>query len=179
MKRDKYKITDKYVLFSGSFLSNWWPCTETFVVTCNDHQYIMPSSEHYYMFLKAFFFQDFDTMEKIANSQTVEEAKNLGRSVKGFDDFMWSKVRQQYMYIAVSEKFHHCKKERDWLLSPEFDDKVFVEGRIIDNVWGIGLDWRDPLAEDCKNWKGMNLLGRVLNEVREDLKSEDMQLTLF
>lgn len=56
MKRDKYKITDKYVLFSGSFLSNWWPCTETFVVTCNDKQYIMPSSEHYYMFLKAFFF---------------------------------------------------------------------------------------------------------------------------
>ena len=107
MKKDKYKITDKYVLFSGSFLSNWWPCTEAFTITCNDHQYIMPSSEHYYMFLKAFFFQDFDTMEKIANSQTVEEAKNLGRSVKGFDDFMWGKVRQQYMYIAVSPIHHH------------------------------------------------------------------------
>ena len=179
MKRDKYKITDKYVLFGSSFLSNWWPCTETFTVTCNGKQYIMPSSEHYYMFLKAFFFRDFDTMEKIANSQTVEEAKNLGRSVKGFDDFMWSKVRQQYMYIAVSEKFHHCQKERGWLLSPEFDGKVFVEGRMMDDVWGIGLDWRDPLAEDCENWKGMNLLGKVLTEVREDLKLEDRQLTLF
>lgn len=67
----------------------------------------------------------------------------------------------------------------NWLLSPEFDGKIFVEGRMIDNVWGIGLDWRDPLAEDCKNWKGMNLLDRVLNEVREDLKLENKQLELF
>jgi ribA/ribD-fused uncharacterized protein len=132
------------------------------------------------MFLKAFFFQDFDTMEKIANSQTVEEAKNLGRSVKGFDDFMWSKVRQQYMYIAVSEKFHQCQKERNWLMSPEFDGKVFVEGRMIDSVWGIGLDWRDPLAEDEKNWKGENRLGEILTWVRDRLLEEQkMQLSLF
>ena len=185
MKRDKYKITDKYVLFSGSFLSNWWPCYNGIKLMdwyCGERSRIVrvPSSEHIYMYFKAIHFNDKETALKILEATSVEDAKNLGRSVKGFDEKEWNEVSYVYMLNAVSNKFHQCDQERIWLCSPEFWGKKFVEARQQDSIWGIGLDWRDPLAEDEKNWKGENRLGEILTLVRDRLLEEQkMQLALF
>lgn len=54
-----------------------------------------------------------------------------------------------------------CKK---LLLST--GDKIIVEANEYDRIWGIGLHWSDDKCLDEKNWKGMNLLGKALMEVR-------------
>ena len=48
-------------------------------------------------------------------------------------------------------------------------DKILVEASPYDAVWGIGMKEDDP---DCRNprlWKGENLLGFALMDVREKL----------
>jgi predicted NAD-dependent protein-ADP-ribosyltransferase YbiA (DUF1768 family) len=40
---------------------------------------------------------------------------------------------------------------------------------------GVGLSIDDPLIKDPKNWKGQNLLGKVLTQVRNDLEMEFLE----
>jgi ribA/ribD-fused uncharacterized protein len=74
------------------------------------------------------------------------------------------------MEVAVLEKFRQNEDLKNFLLSPEFEDKDFVEGSPFDGVWGVKLDYRNPDIDNPENWNGENLLGKVLNEVREKLK---------
>jgi hypothetical protein len=48
-------------------------------------------------------------------------------------------------------------------------DRVLVEASPRDRIWGIGLGASDELAADPGNWRGLNLLGFALMEVRRQL----------
>ena len=49
---------------------------------------------------------------------------------------------------------------------------TLVEASPYDTIWGIGLDAEDPQAIDRNQWRGMNLLGRILTNVREQIIRE-------
>lgn len=42
-----------------------------------------------------------------------------------------------------------------------------VEGSSYDAIWGVKLDWMSDEILDRNNWRGSNLLGKALMEVRE------------
>ena len=44
---------------------------------------------------------------------------------------------------------------------------ILVEASPYDKIWGVGLGVDDPLILDNKNWKGENLLGFILTNVRD------------
>ena len=50
------------------------------------------------------------------------------------------------------------------------EDKVLVEGSPFDKIWGVGLIYDCEEIVDEENWKGLNLLGKVLMRVRTDIK---------
>ena len=54
-------------------------------------------------------------------------------------------------------------------MNPKWSDQGFVEGSPYDRIWGIGVHYKDA-SDDESTWRGENLLGKVLNEVRESLK---------
>lgn len=50
-------------------------------------------------------------------------------------------------------------------------DRVIVEGSPYDPIWGVKLAWDSNEILDERNWKGSNLLGKALMEVREYYKN--------
>ncbi len=56
----------------------------------------------------------------------------------------------------------------------ETGDRAFVEASPFDKIWGIGLTANKPAAYDRARWKGLNLLGDILNEVRNTLASAEL-----
>jgi len=51
-----------------------------------------------------------------------------------------------------------------------------VEASPFDRKWGIGLDASKAAASDPSKWRGENLLGKILTEVREELLAHELPL---
>ena len=49
-------------------------------------------------------------------------------------------------------------------------DKILVEASPYDDIWGIKMRKEDKGVTNPNNWKGTNLLGFVLMQVRDELK---------
>lgn len=155
------KVTDKHILFWGGIFSNFYPCE------IRNGMNTFKSSEHYFMYMKAEHFGDHESAKLILEAETPKEAKRLGRAVKGFNEKEWAAIRAIIMNVAVFTKFVQNKALRDELISSKYDGKTFVEASPYDKIWGIGLSEDDPDADDESKWRGLNLLGKVLNKVRE------------
>lgn len=65
-------------------------------------------------------------------------------------------------------KFTQNKKLMDYLLST--GDRIIVEASPTDTIWGIGLSQDSKMIDNPHTWKGENLLGFALMEVRGLLK---------
>jgi len=65
-------------------------------------------------------------------------------------------------------KFSQHADLKEFLLNT--GDRVIVEASPYDRIWGIGMATTDANAENPARWKGLNLLGFALMEVRERLK---------
>ena len=163
------KIYDKHVAFWGSAFSNFYPCS--FI----EGGKVWKNSEQCFMAKKAEYFKDMEILEEILKAETPEKAKKLGRKVKNFDAEKWSKVCFDKMYDAVYAKFSQNNDLKELLLSSDFEGKSFVEGSPFDKVWGVGMDWRNPDIDNEENWKGENLLGKVLTEIRDKFLEENEQ----
>ena len=146
---------------SKSCFSQWWSVEFTI------DGIIYHSAEQYMMAMKAKLFEDKDILEKILMCKTPIEAKKLGRKVKGFDLKQWAQQSYDIVKKGKYYKFKQNKPLLDFLLKTS--PKVIVEASPVDPIWGIGL------AEDHKDvhnptlWKGKNLLGFALMEVRDEL----------
>ena len=156
----KVKITEKFVYFYNGIFSNWSPHPADY------NEIRFSSSEHLFMYLKAMFFNDDVKAKAIIQAPDYRTAKKLGRKVSGFDQERWEQVREDMMYVALKAKFDSNEDFRQALLSKEFMGKTFVEASPYDKIWGIGISVRDALAG--KEWKGKNLLGKVLTKLRDE-----------
>lgn len=171
MKIKYYEMTTvsgKYVAFWGGIFSNWYPCHFKY------DGFVWSSSEQCFMALKAKYFGDEEIYEEIkANGDNPKEAKKLGRKVKGFDSAKWDEVKEQMMYDACFAKFSQNERLKKFIFDPEFEGKHFVEGSPVDRIWGCGVYWCDDIVHDEKAWTGLNLLGKTLDKVRENLKEDE------
>lgn len=161
------RVTDKHVLFWGEELSNFHPAPIHYEE--NGIKYFFPTSEHMFMWQKARHFKDEISANAILNVKHPRDAKKIGRKVSNFDNNEWAKVRYEKMLRAVTLKFTQNEDLREFLLSKKFDGKHFVEASPFDEIWGIGYDENHVFADDETKWKGLNLLGKCLDEVRDNL----------
>ena len=153
-----------YVFFYGGIFSNFHRCT----FNLGGIQFY--NSETAFMVFKAMHFGDTETAHKmLKKSQFPAESKRLGRLVKGFSDAEWAKVRYDYMLQACRAKYSQNPDLKQALLDTE--DKILVEAALKDVVWGIGRGLDYPFLEDESKWLGQNLLGKVLMQVREELRN--------
>ena len=156
------KVTDKYVLFFGGIFSQFYKSD----MIIGDVKYFC--CEQYMMAMKAELFKDGKILELIMNAKTPYQCKKLGRKVKNFDPKIWNRNKFKIVYKANLSKFTQNKRIQKELL--KYGDRMFVEASPWDGIWGIKLAVDDPKAEDSENWKGQNLLGKAVTQVRDNLK---------
>lgn len=127
-----------------------------------------PTSEHLFMWMKATYFEDFETADLITRTKFPADAKKLGKLIRDFDSTKWAEIKVQAMELAVFMKFSIDPWLKNMLLST--NEMVLVEASPIDLDWGVGFSEDDDRILDPNNWTGKNLLGEVLMSVRKELK---------
>lgn len=130
------------------------------------------TEEHYMMAEKARLFENHSEANKKLVSQIIEashpqKAKQLGCSVEGFTNELWNQHRFDIVVRGNVAKFSQNKELKDFLLNT--GKRILVEASPADKVWGTGLAEDHGDATNPFKWKGLNLLGFALMEVRERL----------
>lgn len=127
------------------------------------------TAEHYMMGKKALLFNDNEIYEKVMKTVQPSDVKSLGRKIKNFDEELWSSKCFDIVVNGNYHKFSQNHKLKEFLAKT--GDKVLVEASPYDCIWGIGLEEEDSRCLDVKSWRGKNLLGFALMEVRDMIKS--------
>lgn len=175
------KVTDNYVFFWGDYpFSNFSETPivlEDFIMVDGigqEKEVVLPTSEHYFMLRKALFFNDIDIAGKIIETPLPRDAKKFGRQVSGFIEEEWEKERENAMMDALRLKFTQSEEARNELLNTKYLDKSFVEASPIDSIWGIGMGENDPNRLDTSSKWGLNLLGKCLDRIRQELQTQNI-----
>jgi len=126
------------------------------------------TAEHYMMYHKAKLFGDEEASKRVLEAKNPGEAKAIGRQVKNFDQELWTQKGFEIVVNANLAKFSQNENLQEFLLNTK--DRVLVEASPVDKIWGIGLAQDNPKAENPNTWKGLNLLGFALMEVRDRLR---------
>jgi len=92
----------------------------------------------------------------------------LGRQVKNYDDKLWLANRYEIVKQGNYHKFSQNKDLKTFLINTK--DRVLVEASPVDPIWGIGMATDHKDVSNPEKWKGLNLLGFALMEVRDELK---------
>ena len=138
------------------------------------------------MYQKAMLFGDAEVAAEILVAEHPRTVKGLGRKVRNFDEKKWVKARDAIVCkgnllkftTAVTEegfrKGTSSKAEDIPLIEGSLKemliatgDKEIVEASPYDRIWGVGFTAKDA-DQNRKRW-GLNLLGKALMQVREEL----------
>ncbi len=152
----------------NGYLSNWY-CS-AFTVD----EITFSSMEQYMMYKKAILFQDYQTAEKILSTDDVAEIKALGRIVQHFDEEIWREKREKIVHKGVLQKFLQNPELAEKLL--ETGEQMIAECAVKDKIWGIGLSMGDEERFCVDKWKGQNLLGQILMQVRAEISVQSQNI---
>jgi ribA/ribD-fused uncharacterized protein len=145
-------------------LSQWWAAP--FEVDGD----VYATAEHFVMVGKARLFGDEAIAAHILKSTAPEEALDLGHEVRGFEQSVWLAARYEIVVAANRAKFS-ARPELGVYLTQHTGQKILVYANASDSLWGIGLAHNDIRARKPTEWRGKNLLGFALMEVRDELRA--------
>jgi ribA/ribD-fused uncharacterized protein len=145
------------------YLGNWYPSP------FRSNNILFSNNEQYFMWRKQQLFDSANTAleAQILSATNPKVMKDLGRRVKNFDQNTWDQHKYAIMKAGIYEKFTQNPDLRQKLLDTK--TAILVEASPFDNVWGIGLNATDAKS---KPWKGENLLGKALMDIRSSLGAQ-------
>ncbi|MBQ6416250.1 MAG: NADAR family protein [Butyrivibrio sp.] len=145
--------------------SNWYPAEFDYA---REHY---KNVEQYMMYQKVMMFRQYELAEKIMGTDDPSECKKIGRThFPEFNSELWDKTCKTIVKRGIRAKFLQNEDLLNTLLGT--GNKLLAECSPFDKKWGIGIDINDSDRFDTSKWKGSNLLGRILMEVREELRNE-------
>lgn len=117
---------------------------------------VWPTSEHYFQAQK---FEESSVQEAVRQTRSPMLAARMGRDRKLKLRRDWDSIKVSIMRDAVRAKFSQHKDLAQLLLAT--GDAKLVEHTDQDDYWGDGGDG-----------SGKNMLGRILMEVRQELRPQ-------
>lgn len=129
------------------------------------------NSEQFMMYHKVLMFHKYELADKIMQTSDPAKCKKIaGQKFAEFDSELWEKTCVAIVKRGVKAKFAQNRSILKILLNT--GNALLAECSPYDKKWGIGIDINDPQRFFVANWKGKNLLGRILMEVRDELRQE-------
>ena len=125
------------------------------------------TAEQAMMYHKAKLFNDEKIATRILKTPDPGAQKALGRKVNGFNEKVWRNHREDIVYRVSYAKFDQNKGLRRTLFQSA--GQQLVEASPVDTIWGIGLSAQDAANRPPETWPGLNLLGKTLTRVRDEL----------
>lgn len=119
------------------------------------------------MYQKAVLFNDCAMADAILKTSDPAQIKEYGRLVQNFNSTVWNGSRSIILYRALLCKFTQNTDLRKQLLATQ--NQILVEGTDQDIIFANGIKRTDPDQYDMAKWKGQNLLGFALMQVRTEL----------
>lgn len=84
-----------------------------------------------------------------------------------FREDIWDKFKYNIVITGNYYKFVQNKALREYLQST--GNAILVEASPYDKVWGVGMSQDDENIQNPELWKGTNLLGFALMQVRDEI----------
>ena len=147
---------------TAACLSQWYDCQ--FEVDGVHYH----TTEQFMMASKARLFGDNEVFNEIMSATTPHDYKKLGRMVSGFVPETWNVRKYDIVVQGNKAKFSQNPVLKEYLLST--GDAILAEASPYDKIWGICLDREHAEKGSVEQWRGENLLGCALMEVRDWLK---------
>ena len=149
----------------NGYLSNWYPSPF-------DLDGIrFSSAEQYIMYSKCRIFGDEASARAVLATDDPAGQQAIGKGAAGFIGAVWAGARQMVAFRGLMEKFRQNEELKRKLL--DTGDAVLVECAGSDAIWACGIRLNDERRFDASRWKGTNILGFALMEVRRSLKREE------
>lgn len=124
-------------------------------------------AEQYLMQHKALLFNDLESATAIMKELDPVKQKGLGQRGRGFQRQLWVENASVIAKKGLLAKFSQNGSLRAKLAAT--GDKKMFEASPKDQFWGIGVGLYDRRITDSSNWRGRNLLGQLLQEVRSEI----------
>jgi ribA/ribD-fused uncharacterized protein len=128
-------------------------------------------SEKAIMLCKAAVMDDSKSYRAIMDAKTPTKTKALGRKVSPWNEQRWREVVCGVAQEVVYQKFKKVPG-----LAAQLDatgSHMLAEATKNDRIWGIGLDvGQSDIYSVPARWKGSNILGWALMQVRSRLREE-------
>ncbi len=164
IKNDSEAAADKFVFFwklhhENEEFSNWYP--RDFVIEGIKYNCV----EQYMMAKKAILFGDITIYQEVMKETDPGKCKDLGKLVRNFDSATWDSCKREIVFNANYAKFIQNPDLMAKLKAT--GDATLAEASPLDKIWGIGMTADDPDSRDPNKWKGDNILGFILMELRQ------------
>lgn len=129
------------------------------------------NAEQFMMFHKVMMFGKYDLAKQIMQTSDPAKCKQIAKQkFPEFDADLWEKTCLVIVKRGVHAKFQQNQSILNILLGT--GNALLAECSPYDRKWGIGIDIHDDNRFLVSEWKGSNYLGRILMEVREELRQE-------
>lgn len=152
---------------SEACFSQWWQCpffVDKVKYSC---------AEQFMMAEKARMFHDEEMLAEIMKASHPKEMKAYGRAVKNFEKGTWDLACYEIVKKGNQAKFSQNPDLLQFLMGTS--KRILVEASPRDRIWGIGMGKSNPDVENPLKWRGTNLLGFALTQVRDELLKQEGQ----
>jgi len=121
---------------------------------------------------KALLFGADDVAHKVMEMSEAIDMKRSAKMIKNYNDFTWKKQVNDILQTALVAKFTQNEDMKAALLST--GDTVLGEASPTDTFFGIGISLSNPKAMNQRKWRGDNLLGKTLMQIRTSLLNGEL-----
>lgn len=155
----------KYTFFwkNKSPFSQWHPVG----FELNGH--FFHTAEHWMMYRKAMLFGDIDKAKEILETKSPADVKKKGREVARFSKELWEANCKDIVYKGNYAKFTQNPEILKVLM--DTGDTELCEASPVDFIWGLGKSEEEAKKMDPKDWPGKNYLGKILTQLRNDIRA--------